>query len=82
MESISCGTPVIGSRIGGIPELIEEGKTGELFTPGDVKSLIAKIEELWSDEDKLTKYVKACRKKEFDTVETYCRKLMEMIEQI
>lgn len=82
MESISCGTPVIGSRIGGIPELIEEGKTGELFVPGDAKALLTKIEELWNDEDKLWEYAKACREKKFDTVETYCRKLMEIIEQI
>lgn len=82
MESISCGTPVIGSCIGGIPELIEEGKTGELFTPGDAKALLTKIEELWNDEDKLLEYAKACREKKFDTVETYCRKLMEIIEQI
>ncbi|MDR1555766.1 MAG: glycosyltransferase family 4 protein [Tannerellaceae bacterium] len=35
IESMTLGTPVIGSRIGGIPELIEEGRTGYIF---DVKS--------------------------------------------
>ena len=31
MESQMYGTPVLGANIGGIPELIQEGKTGELF---------------------------------------------------
>ena len=36
-----AGKPVIGSRIGGIPELIEEGRTGWLVEPGDVDALVA-----------------------------------------
>jgi len=39
MESMSCGTPVIGSRIGGIPELIDDGRTGLLVTSGSVNEL-------------------------------------------
>lgn len=39
IESYSLGTPVIGSAIGGIPELILEGKTGLLFESGNVNSL-------------------------------------------
>jgi glycosyltransferase involved in cell wall biosynthesis len=34
-ESLLAGTPVLGSEIGGIPELIDPGKTGYLFPPGD-----------------------------------------------
>ena len=39
IESFALGTPVIGSRIGGIPELVVEGKTGFLFEPFDSYSL-------------------------------------------
>ena len=39
VESYSLGTPVIGSNIGGIPEILESGKTGFLFEPGNVESL-------------------------------------------
>ena len=35
MESFYFGVPVIGSRIGGIPEMIEEGVNGVLFEPGN-----------------------------------------------
>lgn len=43
LEALALGTPVIGSDIGGIPELIA-GKDGcELFTPGNVESLVIAI---------------------------------------
>lgn len=43
IESQCLGTPVLGSRIGGIPELIDEGKTGMLFESGNAKELKARI---------------------------------------
>lgn len=42
-ENYQVGTPILASKIGGIPELIEEGKTGYLFPPGDHESLVAQI---------------------------------------
>ena len=39
VEAYSMGVPVIGANIGGIPEIIEEGKTGFLFKSGGVRSL-------------------------------------------
>lgn len=38
-ESFQSGVPVIASRIGGIPELVEDGQNGLLFEPGRVESL-------------------------------------------
>lgn len=43
-EAVSAGLPVIASRIGGIPELIEK-YDGTLFTPGDKDELAAKMDE-------------------------------------
>jgi len=45
VEAYSSGKPVIGSNIGGIPELIIEGKTGYLFRMGDSEELEKKIYE-------------------------------------
>ncbi|MDR2916066.1 MAG: glycosyltransferase family 4 protein [Tannerella sp.] len=45
IEALCMGTPVVGSRIGGIPELIEEGQNGFLFHPGDVSELKNKIND-------------------------------------
>jgi glycosyltransferase involved in cell wall biosynthesis len=42
-ESYASGLPIIGSDIGGIPELVNEGKTGWLFAPGDSTDLVRKI---------------------------------------
>jgi len=39
VEALAEGTPVVGSRIGGIPELVIEGETGWLAEPGDISSL-------------------------------------------
>lgn len=49
MESQMYGTPVLGANIGGIPELIKDGFTGELFVSADVTDLMNKIKKLWSD---------------------------------
>jgi glycosyltransferase involved in cell wall biosynthesis len=46
LEAYACGKPVIGARIGGIPELVEEGQTGLLFEPGNVAQLQQRIEYL------------------------------------
>ena len=47
IESQSLGTPVLGARIGGISELIEENVSGMTFTSGDVDDLKDKIKEMW-----------------------------------
>jgi glycosyltransferase involved in cell wall biosynthesis len=43
LEAFACGKPVIGARIGGIPELIKENETGLTFKPGDSDDLRFKI---------------------------------------
>lgn len=50
IESLSVGTPVVGSDIGGIPELIEPGHTGLLARPGDRDSLCNAIREAFAHE--------------------------------
>lgn len=41
LEAYACGKPVIGARIGGIPEMVREGETGALFESGNVEELTA-----------------------------------------
>jgi glycosyltransferase involved in cell wall biosynthesis len=48
-ESFLISKPVIGARIGGIPELVIDGVTGLLFEPGNVVELRNKIATLWND---------------------------------
>lgn len=46
LEAYALGTPVIGARIGGIPELIREGETGLTFESGSVEELAAVLERV------------------------------------
>ncbi|MBM2832855.1 MAG: hypothetical protein HW406_16 [Candidatus Brocadiaceae bacterium] len=51
LESFALGKPVIGSRIGGIPELVKDNKTGLTFEPGNAEDLCSKIECLINNKD-------------------------------
>ena len=53
IEASAAGIPAIGARIGGIPEIIVEGKTGYIFTPKSVEELteaVSKLEALTSEQ--------------------------------
>ena len=78
IESLMLGTPVLGAKIGGIPELIRDGVTGALFRSGDADDLIRAIKDLWEQPQRLDTYWENCKAVEFDTVETYTRKLMKL----
>lgn len=50
MEAISCGTPVVGFRVGGLPDIVEDEVTGRLVEPFDVEQLATAIR--WAVEDR------------------------------
>lgn len=47
VEAFACGVPVIASRHGALAELVDDGRTGLLFEPGDAADLMAKLQ--WAD---------------------------------
>jgi N-acetyl-alpha-D-glucosaminyl L-malate synthase BshA len=49
LEAMNCGVPVIGTAIGGLPEVILHGETGYLFPIGDLANMSAKAVDLLSD---------------------------------
>lgn len=46
LEAMAAGVPVIGTQVEGIPEVVEDGRTGLLAPPGDAAALARRIEEL------------------------------------
>lgn len=51
LEGMACGVPVAATAVGGIPEVVEQGRTGLLSPVSDPKALAASFVRLLSDED-------------------------------
>ena len=79
MESQRYGTPIIASDMGGIPELVQDGVSGELFRAGDLTGLTEKIDKLWRQPALCRKYRKNCKNIKFDTIEEYCGKIIRQV---
>jgi len=77
MESQTLLTPVIIANIGGIPELIDEGKTGLSFEAGNKADLENKLRYLLETPGLVEEFAENCKKKTFETPDTYYEKLMK-----
>ena len=68
LEALACGVPVIGTRTGGLPELVESGRSGMLCAPGDVDGMAAFAAGLLQDRDRMRTFREAARARaaEFD----------------
>jgi len=82
MEAMSCALPVVASRISGIPELVEDGRSGLLVPPGDAQALAAALERLAGDPElrgRLGRGGRARVERDFD-LQAGARRLSERIE--
>lgn len=61
VEAMLGGCPVVASRVGGIPDMIEDGVCGRLVKPGDAMSLAEAIREVIENPEKRADYVAAAR---------------------
>lgn len=80
MESQMYGTPVIGANIGGIPELIQVGETGELFESENGEQLKNCILELWNHKELCDAYSRNCMKAHFNTIDEYYQMMMDVYQ--
>jgi len=63
LEAMACGTPVVASRVGGIPEVVVDGETGWLVPPGDPATLAATLREALSDRARARRMGEAGRRR-------------------
>ena len=49
VEAMACGRPVVASRLGGLPWVVDDGVTGLLFEPGNIEDLAFQLRRLLDD---------------------------------
>ena len=63
LEAQSCGVPVIGTSIGGLPEVVADGQTGFLLPVGEISRMAQKALELLSQTEEYAAFQKASRER-------------------
>ncbi len=84
LEAMALGKPVVGSNIGGIPEMVTDGINGYVFSSGDSEELAKVIEQLYFDDIKLSQMGKQSRKiveSKFNS-EVYYSEIMKIYERL
>jgi starch synthase len=83
-EAAAAGIPAIGSRLNAIPEIIDDGKTGLLVTPGNTAELVEALTRLIDSADLRERLGRAARRKVELTAcpEDHRRSLMALITQV
>jgi glycosyltransferase involved in cell wall biosynthesis len=82
LEAMASGTPVIGSRVGGIPELVEDGARGFLVPPGDESALAEKLRWILNNPAKTSEMGKSGRAfvERFFSTESYLKGFEQIFE--
>jgi len=83
IEAMSCGLPVIGTKVGGIPEIISDSYNGYLVPPDDSSILAQKIEKLIKDSSTRENFIRVGKKtvKEIFTADQQFSAFNTMLEE-
>lgn len=84
VEAFACGVPVICSGFGGMAEIVEAGRTGLHFQPGDEAALANQIDRAWGDQPALATMGREARREfeRFYTADTNRKQLLEIYEKV
>jgi N-acetyl-alpha-D-glucosaminyl L-malate synthase BshA len=70
LEAMACGVPVIGTNVGGLPEVVENGRTGILKPVGDVEGMAAAAIELLEDRPRWEEFSRHARQRAVENFPT------------
>jgi N-acetyl-alpha-D-glucosaminyl L-malate synthase BshA len=80
LEAMACGVPVIASRVGGLPEVIDDGRSGFLFPVGDIDGAVEKSVRLLKNK---TLYDSVCKEALKDATEKFdMNKIIDQYEEL
>lgn len=84
LEAMATGRAVVGCRVGGVPEVVEDGKTGLLVPPGDPAALAEAIRSLLADGELRARMGAAGRQSVMArySVEEMCRRMWELYRSL
>ncbi len=84
LEAFACGVPVLASRLGAMQEIVEEGRTGMFFGPGNAQELAAVVTRAWQQPERM-KLLGMQAREEYErkyTAATNSRLLLEIYREV
>jgi glycosyltransferase involved in cell wall biosynthesis len=84
LEASAAGVPIVATRVGGVPEVVEEGDSGYLVEPGDAEAMALRITQLLWDQNRREQMGQAgrLRMQEMFTFEAQARAYAELLMRI
>lgn len=82
IEALAAGRPVIGSRTGGIPELVNDGKTGRIVEPEDPNELASAIESVLGRKDLAKWSTQAAKSMQRFDIKTFIKNTEQVYKEV
>ena len=84
LESMAAGVPVVAAKVGGVPDLIEEGKTGFFCDPYDLTSIRNAVEKLLTDTTTASQIAKTAKSTAYERFHprAIARKHVEVYQEV
>lgn len=84
IESMACGTPVVASSVGAIPEMLDNGKCGVLIEPKNVEAICSAVQAVVNDEEKRKLYSSLSKERVYSlySISSVCSKLFAVWKSI